>query len=426
MSAPSPGKPTAFRLARITALVLGSLLFLYACERSKSAVLSDVWVEVGIALAFGVGALAAAWFEITLRAQDPEHDTERAEAPFRGNSPSRSRLSEIEDYPEHEQDERTGRATRSVPMAALGADGHSEPADHPAHRGLAGRTARTLRGGGSDAADEQPLLSTWHTVTKWVRRAEPDTDADLDDHDEIEQITRTETGELLVESSTRTIRAKIARSGDLVLHGRAIGDPRPPSEWRWSFQPDVFASIRAVLGNGSGDLLDLLEETIPWLDADARYDPGAWLRAHDIPATYREKGVSASQITRELQVLRPGHPPQQSGNPPRQAPRGAPRTRNPGVAAPETAAARPAHPRSDYAADARPSPRESHRRRNLYAPPDSESRTGRRAQTERPRPDRFTSLSQAAERPASASRRNGDQWHDRSSVSPEPAIRRDW
>ncbi|WP_280345029.1 hypothetical protein, partial [Nocardia abscessus] len=44
--------------------------------------------------------------------------------------------------------------------------------------------------------------------------------------------------------------------------------------------------------------------------AGGRNPAGGGVRPHDIPATYREKGVSATQVTRELPVLQPGRPPQ--------------------------------------------------------------------------------------------------------------------
>ncbi|MBF6202937.1 hypothetical protein IU483_02270 [Streptomyces gardneri] len=327
MSAPSPGTSTRFRLARITGLVLGSLVFLHACERSKSALLSDVRVEVAIAAALGAAALAAAWFEIKLRAQEQDDDPpweehEPDQTPRRGNFPGRSGRSADRAHGHGEPAGRTRPAARPEPVA------HHEDDDQPELTRSAGPAdivagiARTLRIARPGTEDERPLPPALSAVTKWMRRIDRDDDTEpdeIDDHDEIEQITRTETGELVVESSGRTVRAKISRSGDLVLHGRSHAGR---SEWKWTFQPDAFQAIRAALGEGPGDLLDLLEDTIPWLDADARQDPGAWLRAHDIPATYREKGVSATQVTRELPVLRPGRPPQRprAGMPRRSSP----------------------------------------------------------------------------------------------------------
>ncbi|WP_157129472.1 hypothetical protein [Nocardia amamiensis] len=397
MSAPSPGSPTAFRLARIAALVLGSLVFLHACGRSKSAVLGDVWGEVVVAAVFAAAALGAAWFEIKSRAQEREEDTarpgvesgwdddaRRAKAPIHGNFPRSGRRSTVEEYVEDEPDERAGRAARSVSMTPLRANDQSESDEYSQRPDLVAGIARTLRIGRSGAADERPLLSTWNSVTKWARRGDPDEDADLDDlgdHDETEQITRTETGELVVESGKRTIRLKIARSGDLVVHGRATDGPYPRWEWRWTFQPDAFPGIRAALGDRSGDLLDLLEETIPWLDAGARHDPGAWLRAHDIPGTYREKGVSSAQVTRELPVLRPGPAPH-PGKPHRQSPEDAPR--RPRTTPPEPAddrdagfparRERPSTPAR--AADPLPSRREGRSRRESAEPRASSRRTG--------------------------------------------------
>ncbi|MFC9898260.1 hypothetical protein ACFVMC_31610 [Nocardia sp. NPDC127579] len=184
------GTSTSYRLARIAALVVGSLLFLYACERSRSTMLSDVWVEVLLAAAFGLAGIGAAWFEIMI-------------------------------------DERAAR---------------------------------------SGKADTAGL--------------------------------RFETGE-------RVIRGRIARSGNLVLHGRDLDSDY---EWSWTFRPATFPALRAALGDEEGDLLKLMETTIPQLDRNAQADPGAWLRAHDVPATYREKGDNPAQATRELPILHIGPP----------------------------------------------------------------------------------------------------------------------
>ncbi|WP_174183920.1 hypothetical protein [Nocardia barduliensis] len=317
MSAPSPGTSTRFRLARITGLVLGSLVFLHACERSKSALLGDVGMEVAVAAALGAAALAAGWFEIKLRAQEEDadpswDDSDRDETPSPGNSSGRSGRYAAADDPERARAGRTRPAERPAPMARRAEDDRPESAESGGSADLVAGIARTLRITRPGAAGARPQLPALSAMTKWMRRVDPDKDTDPDevDDDEIEQITRTETGELVVESSRRTVRAKIARSGDLDVHGRAQGGPQPRSEWKWTFPPETFPAIRVALGDGPGDLLDLLEDTIPWLDAAARHDPGAWLRAHDIPATYREKGVSATQVTRELPVLRPGRPPQ--------------------------------------------------------------------------------------------------------------------
>ncbi|MFE7742486.1 hypothetical protein [Nocardia sp. NPDC057455] len=318
MSAPSPGTSTRFRLARITGLVLGSLVFLHACERSKSALLSDVRIEVAVAAALGAAALAAAWFEIKLRALErdadpPWDDAEADETPSPGNFAGRAGRGAHTAYGRGEQAGRTAAAARSAPLADLRDDDQIESRESTGRADLVAGIARTLRVARSGASGERLPLPALSAMTKWMRRVGPDDDAepgDLDDHDETEQITRTESGELVIESSRRTVRAKIGRSGDLVLHGRWLGGAHPPSEWKWTFHPDVFHALRSALGDGPGDLLDLLEDTIPWLDAGARHDPGAWLRAHDIPATYREKGVNAAQTTRELPVLQPGRPPQ--------------------------------------------------------------------------------------------------------------------
>ncbi|MEV0245944.1 hypothetical protein AB0H76_05060 [Nocardia sp. NPDC050712] len=184
------GTSTSYRLARIAALVVGSLLFLYACERSRSTMLSDVWVEILLAAAFGMAGIGAAWFEIMM-------------------------------------DERSARNGN-----AAGSGLHYE------------------------------------------------------------------TGELV-------IRGRIARSGNLILHGR---DLETDYEWSWTFRPAAFPAIRAALGDDGGDLLKLLENSIPQLDRNARCDPGAWLRAQDVAATYREKGDNPTEVTRELPVMKVGLP----------------------------------------------------------------------------------------------------------------------
>ncbi|WP_157172837.1 hypothetical protein [Nocardia exalbida] len=318
MSAPSPGTSTRLRLARITGLVLGSLVFLHACERSKSALLGDVRVEVAVAVALGAAALAAAWFEIKLRgleqdADPPWDDAEQYETPSPGNFPGRTGRGADTAYSRGERARRPEAAARPAPMADLEDDDLLEAEESAGRADLVAGIARTLRITRLGASGERLPLPALNAMTKWIRRVDPDDEADpgeLDDQDETEQITRTETGELVIESSRRTVRARIGRSGDLVVHGRWHGGAHPPSEWKWTFHPDAFHAIRRALGDGPGDLLDLLEDTIPWLDAGAREDPGAWLRAHAIPATYREKGVNAAQTTRELPVLQPGRPPQ--------------------------------------------------------------------------------------------------------------------
>ncbi|MBF6464310.1 hypothetical protein IU427_03825 [Nocardia beijingensis] len=332
MSAPSPGTSTRFRLARITGLVLGSLVFLHACERSKSALPSDVRVEVAVAAALAAAALAAAWFEIKLRALEQDarpswDDPDEHETPSSGNFRGRAGHSADPAYGTGRRAARSGVGARPAPAP----DPEDDDQPEPGRGDLVAGIARTLRITRSDISDDRQPLLPLGAMTKWLRRIDPDDEGDpgeLDDHDETEQVTRTETGELVIESSRRTVRVRISRSGDLVVHGRGHSSAPPRSEWKWTFQPDTFPAIRAALGDGHGDLLDLLEETVPWLDAGARHDPGAWLRAHDIPATYREKGVSATQETRELPVLQPGRPP---GRSPRKPPRdtsGASRTPN--------------------------------------------------------------------------------------------------
>ncbi|MBF6191109.1 hypothetical protein U3653_12150 [Nocardia sp. CDC186] len=350
MSAPSPGTSTRFRLARIAGLVLGSLVFLHACERSKSALLSDVRMEVAVAAAFAAAALGAAWFEIKLRgpeqdADPPWDDADEDETPSPGNFPGRAGRSAEPVYGRSERPGRTGIGPRSAPPDHWEDDDLPDAAESPGWADLVAGIARTLRITRAHIADRQPLLPLG-AVTKWMRRVDPDDEIgapELDDDDQTEQITRTETGELVIESGVRTVRAKISRSGDLVLHGRRHAEAR--SEWKWTFPTEAFPAIRAALGDGPGDLLDLLEDTLPWLDAVARHDPGAWLRAHDIAATYQEKGVSATQITRELPVLQPGRPPQpprasRSRRKPPQEARGESRSTRRGAAEPPTSSRR--------------------------------------------------------------------------------------
>ena len=92
----------------------------------------------------------------------------------------------------------------------------------------------------------------------------------------------------------------------MILHGRDLDHDY---EWSWTFRPAAFPALRAALGaDDNGDLLELLEESIPQLDRNGRGDPGAWLRAQDVPATYREKGDNPSEVTRELPVMSLGRP----------------------------------------------------------------------------------------------------------------------
>ena len=84
------GNSTSYRLARIAALVVGSLLFLYACERSRSTMLSDVWVEILLATTFGMAGIGAAWFEIMIDERSARKGQPSAPAcitkPVRGSS----------------------------------------------------------------------------------------------------------------------------------------------------------------------------------------------------------------------------------------------------------------------------------------------------------------------------------------------------
>ncbi|WP_431956573.1 hypothetical protein [Nocardia lijiangensis] len=203
MRVPSVDTGTALRLARIAALVVGCLLFLHACERTRRVVPTDVWIELTIAAALGVAAMVVAWFEIA-----------RAEE-----------LADAED-----------------PEPAVGA---ARPAVAP--------------------------------------------------------------NECLIESEGRTVRVRIAKSGNLVLHGHDFDGPNPGHEWSWTFRPDTFPALRAALGGDSeSDLIELLEDVALDAGPEIRDDPGAWLRAHGIAAAYREKGDHPSRTTTKLPILRVG------------------------------------------------------------------------------------------------------------------------
>ncbi|MEV6429571.1 hypothetical protein [Nocardia sp. NPDC051463] len=185
MPAASAATIVALRLARITALVLGSLLFLYACEFGADSGSTSWRVEMGIAAVLGIAGLGAGWFQITLAHHVGKHE-------FR------------------------------------------------------------------------------------------------------------------IASEGRAVTARIVTSGNLVFHGHDLGGPHPEYEWTWTFRPTSFPAIRAALGGRGGrggDLIALLEDTIPDLDRHGRHDPGAWLRHHDIPARYREKGVDPAHPTRKLPVI---------------------------------------------------------------------------------------------------------------------------
>ncbi|MEV0028079.1 hypothetical protein [Nocardia sp. NPDC050793] len=202
MRAPSVDTGTALRLARIAALVVGCLLFLHACERTRRVIPADVWIELAFAAALGVGAMVVAWFEIA-----------RAEE-----------LDEEEDL---------------------------EPA----------------------ADEDRPVEA-------------------LD--------------ECRIESEERTVRIRIAKSGNLVLHGQDHG-PHPGHEWSWTFRPETFPAIRAALGGDrESDLIELLEDVVLDAGPEIRDDPGAWLRAHGIAAAYREKGDHPSRVTTKLPIFRVG------------------------------------------------------------------------------------------------------------------------
>jgi hypothetical protein len=75
MPAASAGNILALRLARIAALVIGSLLFLYACEFGDGSGSTTWWVEIGVATGLGIIGLGAGWLQITLthRAEQREY-----------------------------------------------------------------------------------------------------------------------------------------------------------------------------------------------------------------------------------------------------------------------------------------------------------------------------------------------------------------
>ncbi|MGW4739328.1 hypothetical protein [Nocardia xishanensis] len=203
MRAPSVDTGTALRLARIAALVVGCLLFLHACERTRRVIPADVWLELAIAAALGVGAMVVAWFEIT-RAEELEEEDD----------------------------------------LGLGAD-EARPAETP--------------------------------------------------------------NECRIESEGRTVRVRIAKSGNLVLHGQDHDGFHPGHEWSWTFRPDTFPAIRAALGGDhETDLIELLEDVVLDAGPEIRDDPGAWLRAHGIAAAYREKGDHPSRVTTKLPIFRVG------------------------------------------------------------------------------------------------------------------------
>ncbi|WP_157110886.1 hypothetical protein [Nocardia anaemiae] len=116
---------------------------------------------------------------------------------------------------------------------------------------------------------------------------------------------RTDIRGFLIESDGISVRARITHSGDLVFHGHDTGGTDPAYEWDWAFRAVTFPAIRTALGGGRGDLLDLLEHTVPDLDRHDRYDPGAWLHNQGIPAAFRERGDTSHRITRELPVVDP-------------------------------------------------------------------------------------------------------------------------
>ncbi|MBF6214351.1 hypothetical protein IU433_28165 [Nocardia puris] len=125
------------------------------------------------------------------------------------------------------------------------------------------------------------------------------------------EISRTDRGrpdeppeEFVFDSGDRSVRARIAGSGNLVFHGRVEEGPHAGHEWSWTFRPATFDAVRKALG-GDGDLIALLDEVVPTLTPEAAADPGGWLRAHGIAATYREKGEHPSRITDKLPIFRP-------------------------------------------------------------------------------------------------------------------------
>ncbi|GAA5057013.1 hypothetical protein [Nocardia callitridis] len=254
MPVPPAGNSTGLRLARIAALVVGSLVFLHACERSANLLPTDVLIEVAIAGVFVVAGLVAAWFEVARR--DPAHDAVEVPEPTRASA-------------------RTKHAGARSGTRNTRARGESDQ-----------DAAAKARGG---VADDQ----------------------------EIHPPRASQSGEFRVAFEGCTVRAKFVSSGALVFHGRDRGGEYL-REWKWSFAVDTFPAIRGALGDeGATDLLGLLEAVVPHLDRVSRRDPGAWLRAHGIAGSYREKDVDPEQDTGEIPLLRTGLPRAVSRSTPR-------------------------------------------------------------------------------------------------------------
>ncbi|MFI9510000.1 hypothetical protein [Nocardia sp. NPDC052566] len=334
MPAPAAGTGTVFRLARITALLVGCLVFLYACETAKGTIL---WIEVAVAGTLALVAFAAAWFEIAHHKNLPPHIH-----PIRSN-----RSATDDDLDPYDDAQIYAESDRHAPDRHRAADNRGRAHDRSS---AVGRGALGIDHG--DADDHAGM-----------RAGLPDGD-------------RERAQEFRIQSDGWSVRARVVRSGDLVFRGRDLGGTYPEYEWAWTFHHTTFPAIRAALGGDDEDLLDLLEDIVPHLDRLSRQDPGAWLHRHGIPATFRERGVSPTQVTEPLPVINPdqfAHPlPQPTAQP--RGPAAAPRRPTyqdqpkwPESSAPQrrrsTTHARRDLPRDDYYDRDDYAPSSSHRRR---------------------------------------------------------------
>lgn len=225
---------------------------------------------------------------------------------------------------------------------------------------------------------------------------------------------RTDIRGFLIESDGITVRARITRSGDLVFHGHDTSGTYPAYEWDWAFRATTFPAIRTALGGGRGDLLDLLEHTVPDLDRQDRHDPGAWLHNQGIPAAFRERGDTSHRITRELPVVTSEAPRRDSSRESTGEHKLSSERRN----APDPAdAPRPGRtsrrdPSPDQSAPARTRRRPSNSQRS-QDPPNSAERHDEPSPRRREQPSntrRRTSDRRAAQSDRPADRQPSDRW----------------
>ncbi|MFE1593631.1 hypothetical protein [Nocardia sp. NPDC058705] len=83
-----------------------------------------------------------------------------------------------------------------------------------------------------------------------------------------------------------SVDARISRhGGGLHFYAQDLGGPFSEYEWSWTFAPETFADIRAILADHDPqrDLLIVVQEF--FADSDIR-DPGKWLRDNGIPAEF--------------------------------------------------------------------------------------------------------------------------------------------